>query len=376
MMQQGHVQTPEQPTSAAADEATRVRVLQARIRELGWTGLVVQGRPNVRYLSGFRGTTAWLVITAQRAHILTDGRYWERAQQEAPAFELVRVRRRYDDTLREVLAGLEGTVGFEAERITVAQYRRFLEPLSHIQWVPADEEMARLRMVKDDDELAAIRRAAVCTDKAMRQVPQWLRPGITERELAWELEKYMREHGAEDVAFPIMVAFGEHTASPHAETGDTRLQPEMAVCVDMGARVDGYCADLTRSFWYGTNPDPEYLRAWQAVREASVAALTVLEGGASGRLVDAVARDTLARYGYREAFLHSLGHGLGLEVHEPPRLSWQVDHVIPTRCVVTVEPGVYLTGRWGIRLEELVIVWDNGPEVVSQAPHWQVIPTS
>ena len=362
--------------ATAPDPASRVRALQARVQEQGWAGVVIMNRTNVRYVSGFRGTTAWLVITPTQALILTDGRYWERAEREAPACTLVQVFGKYDDTLREVLQGVEGTLGFEAETVTVAQYRRTLEPLPHVSWQPADELLINLREVKDAAELAAIRRAAECTDEAMQQVPRWLRPGITEQELAWTLEKYLREHGADGLAFPVMVAFGANTASPHAEAGNTPLEPEMPVCIDMGARVDGYCADLTRSFWYGVHPEAEYLRAWRAVREAQIAALTVLSSGCSGRQADAAARDTLRRYGYGEAFLHSLGHGVGLEVHERPRLSYQVDHEVPAGSVVTVEPGVYLRGRWGIRLEELVVVWDNGPEVISRAPHWQVIAPS
>lgn len=351
----------------------RLTQLREGLKARGLDGLLVVNRTHVRYLSGFRGTTAWLLVTQNDALILTDGRYWERVEQEVPVYRLVRVQQRYEDTLREVLAPREGRFGFEAETVTVAQYRRALEPLSQITWTPADDLILEMRSVKDDVELDAIRQAAALTDEAMRQVVRWLRPGVTEREVAWALEKYLREHGAQGVAFPIIVAFGSRTASPHAETGDARLEPEMPVCIDMGARVNGYCADLTRSFWYGRNPDPEYLKAWRAVREAQIAALTALQAGVSGRLVDAVARDTIGRHGYREAFLHSLGHGVGLEVHERPRLSRLMDDTLPKRCVVTVEPGVYLTGRWGIRLEELVIVWDNGPEVVSRAPHWQVV---
>ncbi len=353
--------------------AQRVQALRDRLREHRLDGLFVLNKANRQYLSGFRGTTGWLLITQDDACLLTDGRYWERARQEAPAFRLVPVRRRYEEALQDLLEAVEGRFGFEAETVTVAQYRRALEPIAGIAWEPADEILADLRSRKDASEVAAIRRAAALADAAMRRVPEWLRPGMREADLAWALEKFLREEGAETVAFPIIVAFGAHSASPHAETGETRLEQEMAVCIDLGARVDGYCSDLTRSFWYGTNPDPDYLRAWRAVREAQVAALTAMRPGVSGRLLDALARDTIGRYGYRDAFLHSLGHGVGIEVHESPRLSRLADHVLQAGQVVTVEPGIYLSGRWGIRLEELVVVWDNGPEVLSHAPHWQVV---
>ncbi len=349
--------------------------MREHLRSANLDGILIVDSANRRYLSGFTGTTAWLFITSQVAQLVTDGRYWDRATREAPDFDLVKVlpTEGYEKTLQQVLAEHPGRIGFEAKTVTVHQYHHILEGVEGVDWSPADEIVQTLRQCKDEAELAVIRRAAEITDAAMMQVPSLLRPGMTEADLAWELEKYMREHGAEGMAFPPLVAFGETSAQPHAETGDTKLRPEVAVCIDMGARVDGYCADLTRSFWYGTSPGDEYLRAWAAVREAQVSALMVLRPGTSTRLADAVARDTLARHGLADAFTHSLGHGVGLDVHEGPSLNRRSTEVLKARNVVTVEPGVYLSGRWGIRLEELVVVWDNGPEVLSRAPRWRVV---
>ncbi len=354
----------------------RLHTLRQRIQDAGLDGVVVVNAANRRYFSGFTGSTGWLIITPDDATLVTDGRYWERAAHEAPAYRLIRVRRRYDETLREALGAHKGTFGFESQTVTVHQFRTMLESVDALDWQDADTILAGVRAVKDPDELDAMRRAAALTDEAMARVPELLRPGMYEVELAWELEKYMREHGAEGLAFPIIVAFGENSASPHAEPGERPLQREMAVCIDMGARVDGYCADLTRSFWYGREPEEAYLRAWQAVHEAQVAALMMLRPGVIGRLVDAVARDTLARHGYKDAFLHSLGHGVGLVVHEAPGLNRHAMDPLVAGNVVTVEPGVYIAGEWGIRLEELAVVWDNGPEVLSHAPHWQVVSDS
>ncbi len=353
----------------------RVKKLRDHLTTANLDGILVVNASNRRYLSGFTGTTAWLLITREDAFIVTDGRYWDRATREAAGFDLIKVwpEEGYEKTLHRVLSGFPGRMGFEAQTVTVHQYREILEKAMGVQWEPADEIVQTLRQIKEDQEIAAIRRAAEITDAAMSHVPTLLTPGITEAELAWELEKYMREHGAEGMAFPPLVAFGETSAQPHAETGDTRLRREMPVCIDMGARVDGYCADLTRSFWYGTTPGEDYLRAWNAVREAQIAALMVLRAGTSARLTDAVARDTLGRFGLAEAFTHSLGHGVGLDVHERPRLNRQSTEVLQAGTVVTVEPGVYLSGQWGIRLEELVVVWDNGPEILSRAPRWQII---
>ncbi len=360
-----------------ASRKHRLKTLRERLAQAHLDGLLVVNPANRHYLSGFTGTTAWLFITQAEAKIVTDGRYWERAEKECPDFQLVKVppAEGYESTLRALLSAHRGRIGFEAKTVTVSQFDVIMEKVAGVEWVPADDVVQSLRERKEEGEIAAIRRAAALTDAAMEHAVTHLRPGIREAELAWEIEKYMREHGAERVAFPPLVAFGPNSAQPHAETGDTRLEPEMAVCIDMGARVDGYCADLTRSFWYGTTPPPDYLRAWDAVRQAQVAALMVLRPGTACRLVDAVARDALGRHGLSDAFTHSLGHGVGLEVHEGPGLNRRSTASLQVGNVVTVEPGVYLTGTWGIRLEELVVVWDNGPEVLSKAPRWRVIST-
>ncbi len=348
--------------------SSRLTALRTHLQEEGLAAMVVVNAANRRYLSGFTGSTGWLLITSEKAQIITDGRYWERVKDECPQFELVRVRQRYDERLREVFATLTGRVGFEATTVTVDEYERIFRPVTQVEWQAADTLLAALRMVKGPDEMALIRRAAAVTDTVMAHVPALLRPGMTESELAWELEKALREQGAEALAFSSIVAFGRNSALPHAEPGERPLKEETAVTIDMGARVDGYCADLTRSFWYGRSPEETYLRAWRAVREAMIAGLMGLQPGRSGRLVDALARDALGHHDYKKAFLHSLGHGVGLVVHEGPRLSRLSDDVLAAGHVVTIEPGVYFSGHWGIRLEDLVIVWDNGPEVVSQAP--------
>lgn len=355
------------------DMACRLSTLRARLQEHHLDGIVVVDAVNRRYLSGFTGTTGWLLITQEDAWLLTDGRYWERARLEAPEYTLWQVKGTYEDALADALASLSGHLAFEAHVVTVRDYHKTYEVHTHLTWTETTDLVESLRVVKDEEELAAIRRAAALTDEAMTRVPEILRPGMREADLAWELERYMREHGADGLAFPVTVAFGPDTATPHAEPGETALASDMPVWIDMGARIDGYCADLTRAFWYGHTPEKEYLAAWRAVRQAQVAALTVLRAGVDGRLVDAVARDALGMYGYAGAFLHNLGHGVGLAVHEGPRLSRFSEDRLVAGNVVTVEPGVYLEGRWGIRLEELAVVWDNGPEVVSAAPHWQVI---
>ncbi len=353
--------------------AQRLHHLRDAMRAAGLQSLLLYNEVNRRYITGFTGSTAWAIVTHDHAWLITDGRYWERAQAEAPHFELIRVTQSYAHTLRDVLEQLSGPAGFEAQTITVDLFDRILRPVEHLSWEKADHILTQLRRIKTPPELKALRHAAAITDQAMHVLPTLLRVGIRERELAWELEKYMREHGAEGLAFPIIVAFGENSALPHAEPGDRALREEMPITVDMGARVHGYCADLTRSFWYGRHPDPQYLHAWRATRLALTAALVGIRPQLTGRHVDALARDILGQYGYRAHFLHSLGHGVGLEIHESPRLGKNSDDHLQPGMVFTLEPGVYIPHRWGIRLEEFVVLWDNGPEIISKAPMWPVL---
>ncbi len=238
--------------------------------------------------------------------------------------------------------------------------------LKEVEWLPLEEVGEELREVKVPVELAAIRRALNLTETVFQQVAELLTPGMTEAETAWEIERRLREGGSEGVAFEPIVAGGPNSAMPHHRPGDYILQPGEPIIIDMGARVDGYCADLTRTLVLG-EADEQFRKIYRLVRQAQEMAERELKAGMDSLAGDALARDVIAAAGYGEAFGHSLGHGVGLAVHESPSLSPSAERksILKADSVMTVEPGIYLTGWGGVRLEDMVRLTDEGAEVLN-----------
>ena len=301
-----------------------------------------------------------MLVSADRAVLVTDGRYLE-AARAVEGVELVQASRDIAPFLGEELAGLaEGPVAFESGHVTYAEYEALAR--SGVELQPVSGALERLRAVKDDDELEAIRRAARITDAAYERLADEAIVGKTEAEVAWWLEATLREEGADGVAFAPIVGSGPNAALPHHHPGDRRIEAGETVVVDMGARLAGYHSDCTRTFATGELPD-DLREAYELCREAQEEALEAVRPGAQAPEVDAVARSRIRAAGHE--VLHGLGHGVGLDIHEQPRLSDTSDAVLAAGNVVTVEPGVYLAGRGGIRIEDLVVVRDDGPEVLS-----------
>jgi Xaa-Pro aminopeptidase len=357
---------------------TTTQLRLATVRELFPTqaidALLVSGPENRRYLSGFTALDPdWgvLLITAQAAVLLTDFRYQIWAQQEVKDFEVLI----YQVDLGETLAGLlqdlrVRQLGFEAAHLTYWQYQRLTKKVADagltVTWRPLENLVEGLRQRKTAVELAIMRRALTLTETVMRQVAAELTPGLTERQVAWEIEKRLREGGAEGLAFPSIVAAGPNSARPHHQPGDYPLTEGEPIIIDMGARVDGYCADMTRTFILGP-PDEHFRKIYTLVRQAQAKAEAGLKAGMDSLAGDALAREVITTGGYGEAFGHSLGHGVGLAVHESPSLSPSEAKrgVLPDNCVVTVEPGIYLTGWGGVRLEDMVLLTATGAEVLN-----------
>jgi len=226
-----------------------------------------------------------------------------------------------------------------------------------------------LRAIKTQEEIEAIKKAAAVADIVMSQVNEVARPGISENEMAWLLEKAMRDAGADGVAFPIIVAAGRNAAMAHHSPGEKRLEQGDSLIVDLGALLNGYRSDLTRSFYLGGQPDEQFQHVYDLVLEAQETALRHMKAGMSGKDIDSLARDIIEAGGFGEAFGHSLGHGIGLDVHEGPRLSQLAnDAPIPSGSVVTIEPGIYLPDWGGVRIEDLVFVTETGIEILSKSP--------
>ncbi|MDX1616810.1 MAG: aminopeptidase P family protein [Candidatus Promineifilaceae bacterium] len=353
----------------------RLSAVRHQLAQWEADSLLIGSPANRRWLSGFTGSTGWLLITFDRALLATDSRYWEQAQQQAPEFELFQVT----DGMADSWSSLFDTGGVkhlvvEGSHLAVQQYDTIRQK-SAVEPLPREHTIEPLRRRKSAAEIDSIRNAAAIADEAMASVPKMIRLGMTELELAWELEKHMRELGAEAVAFPIIVAAGPNSALPHHRPGEGRLASGDAVVIDLGARLNGYHSDLTRTFYLGSEPGERFREVYETVAQAQETALNELHASLTGAEADVLSRDVIVAAGYGEHFGHSLGHGVGLEVHEAPRLSQRApDEVIGADSVVTVEPGIYLTDWGGVRIEDLVLVTANGVELLSQSPKQPYLP--
>jgi Xaa-Pro aminopeptidase len=326
--------------------------------------ILVADLVNVRYLTGFTGTNGACICGPGVRLFLTDFRYTERAAAEVEGWETITVEA---DWLAAIAERLAGRVGFEDDRMAVRNLERLQGKLGEgVETVPAGGMVERLRRVKDEGELAAIEAASKLADEVWLWSLERGFTGRSERDVARTAEARIRELGG-DPSFPAIVAAGPNGALPHAEPGEREIGRGELVVFDMGARLDGYCSDGTRTYAVG-EPGEAAREAYEVVREAQLAALEAIEAGAGGEAVDAVARKLIADAGHGERFGHGLGHGVGLEVHEAPRLSHRSDDVLAAGEVVTVEPGVYLPGELGVRIEDLVVVTEDGHRNLSALP--------
>jgi Xaa-Pro aminopeptidase len=362
------------------NELIRAERLAAELRAREVDRLLVSTPVNVRYLSGYTGTSGLLVIAAEdssphAAHrFFTDFRYAVQSQEQVPdGFEREIAPAELIEAVAKALGegGVKGeqTLGFDEASLTVKQHLRLRELLAPgWELVPCGGLVERLREVKDESEALRVRAASALADEALTGLLEVGLVGRTERELAIELELRMRRLGAQSSSFPSIVASGEHGALPHAEPRDVEIARGVLVTIDWGAYLDGYCSDCTRT--YATGPLTDEARAvYTLVLEAQQAALGAVRAGISGREVDAVARSIIEQAGHGERFGHGVGHGVGMEIHEAPRLSRTAGEE-PLRAgnVVTVEPGVYLPGRFGVRIEDLALVGDDGHERLTSLP--------
>jgi len=319
-----------------------------------------------RYLSGFTGSAGWVLVTAERALLIVDYRYFERAAREAPAWEQARVITTFEEALYQAVGSLSiRRLGVQSDHLTIGLYRCLEEGLPEVELVAVERLVLRQRQVKDEGEVGAIRAAVRCADEAWNHLCGVITPGMTERQVAWVLESYMRERGASAASFPIIVGSGPNGAMPHATAGDRPLCAGEPIVVDFGAIVDGYCSDITRTVCLGS-PDEHYLEVWGLVREVQEQVEAALCPTMSGLEADALARDAFAAAGYGEAFGHGLGHGVGLAIHEDPLLSPRSAEVTLTPGMVfTVEPGLYFPGWGGVRIEDIVVLREEGAEVLT-----------
>jgi len=349
-------------------EPKRLERLRRRLREEGYEALLVTNPYNRRYLTGFTGSSGYVLVTESRQILLSDFRYRTQAGFEAPDVEFVEHAARAEETIGECLRSLGVTrLAIEAESVTVADLRKYEAAWPGVQLEPVEGLVAALRAVKDDVELAVIREAARLADRTFDHLLGWIRPGLTEREVAIEIEMFLRRHGASSSSFDTIVASGERSALPHGVATDRRLGVGEFVKLDFGAYYRGYCSDLTRTIVLG-KPTDRQRELYAVVLEAQETCLRGIRPGMTGREADALARDVIRRYGYEELFGHGTGHGIGLEIHEAPRLSPTSESVLAAGMTVTVEPGIYVPGFGGVRIEDDVVLTAGGAETLTAAP--------
>ncbi|MBV8079093.1 MAG: aminopeptidase P family protein [Actinobacteria bacterium] len=336
----------------------RLDALRARLTE----PLLVTNLVNVRYLTGFESSNAALLVDpGGETQLFTDFRYFETAESVA-GVEAVQTKRAL---VRDLSERLKGTLAFEADAIPYSQYQ--VLGSGGLDLVPTTGVVEELRAVKDEGEIEIIRRAALGADRAFEALTAEVWIGRSERELAWRLHQLMHAHGADDVSFEISVASGTNASKPHTEPTDRIVEEHTLVITDWGARLDGYCSDCTRTPATGDLPR-ELRRAYDACLEAQLAAVDGIRPGMTGVEADALARSVIEERGYGARFGHGLGHGVGLAIHEAPRLSPESTDVLEVGNVVTVEPGVYLPGLGGVRIEDLAVVREDGLELLTSFP--------
>ncbi len=354
----------------------RLDRLRARFERLGIDALLVTTPANRRWISGFTGSAGVVLVTREEARIATDSRYWEQVGRQCPGYRLVQVAGANTGVAPAILEATGGLrVGFEPADVTVAAYEQWTRAVqeapehSRPALVPAPRAIEDLRMVKDAGEIDALTRAVHLGDDAFRHASERIEPGMTERDVAWMIQEYALTHGAEELSFGTIVAGGEHGALPHWRASDAPIAADTGLVIDMGVVVDGYCSDLTRTVWVGDGePDERFRRIYDIVLTAQEAAEERIEAGMLGKHGHEIAHAIIRQAGYGDAFGHGLGHGVGLEIHEDPRLAPSGEIELADGHVVTVEPGIYLAGWGGVRIEDQCVMEDGRLRRLSTAP--------
>lgn len=345
-----------------------VEKISRALEKYGLDAMLVTSEPGERYALGFLGE-GWLVVGKKGAHYSTDGRYIEAAQKQVTGVELAQIstQKSHLTLARDYIRahGFE-KVGFESGYMNVEQYQRLKEVLP-CQLMPAQNLLTGLRACKDEEELSAMRRAQEITDQAFREILNYIRPGMTEQQVAARLVYEMMSRGARKVSFDPIVAAGTNGSMPHAVPGETVIQPGMFVTMDFGCIWGGYCSDMTRTVAVG-QPTEEMEKVYYTVLQAQKAGIAAARAGVTGREIDAAARQVIAQAGYGPYFTHSFGHSLGLEIHEMPVASPSHGEIMPAGAVVSAEPGIYLPGQFGVRIEDVLVLREDGCEDLTHSP--------
>ena len=352
----------------AADNIERLR---RKMAEKEVEALLVSQPENLYYLSGCEGLEGYILVHGREAIIATDFRYLEQAERQSPECSLFRIEGKLEQWFPRLLEGLGlRKLSFESHHLSFASYEHLAGTIRKadlpVELTPCDGMVEELRMTKDPEEIERIAGAARIADDAIEYIQTVIEPGMTEKEVAWEIEKHMRECGSQTVPFELIVAAGPNSALPHARPSDYIIREGEPITMDIGARYRFYASDLTRTICLG-RPDETFKKVYRTVLEAQTAALREIRAGMTGQEADAVARKIIADAGYGATFGHSLGHGIGLVIHENPRVGPNSGDVLTEGMVFTVEPGIYISGWGGVRIEDDVVVENGKLRVITSA---------
>ena len=351
--------------------ANRLERLRSQLAQNGLDAIFISQSENRRYLSGFTGSAGFLLISQDRAILATDFRYVEQARAEAPAFEIVRMQGAPSEWFPTIVSGLDiQKLGFEGREVSLCTYKELAGAVGGmgrgISLVPTEGLVESLRAVKDKAELECLEEAAALSDAALEEILPRVQPGISERELAWELESFMRRNGSEPLPFDIIVASGPNSARPHAKPTDKVILDNEPVVIDLGATVGGYSSDITRTICLGEG-DNTFHGIYDIVLGAQLTAMATLQVGMNGEQADQLARTVIAHAGYEENFGHGLGHGVGLADHEEPRLGPSSSSILAEGMVFTIEPGIYISDWGGVRIEDMVVLEEGKARPLTKA---------
>ena len=334
----------------------------------GVDGALITSEPCTLYLSGYSNDSAFILLTKDCALYFTDSRYTEEATAVCgDQAEVITVNgASVFDTISEYVQKFNiKTLGFEGRYVSYETYLKMQKAFDGVRLTSIDDFMDEARMVKTRDEISLIKKAAGINDKAFLRTLKKVKAGITEKQLSSELEYQMRKLGADGLAFTTIVAFGANTSKPHAHSGDTKLEEGMPVTIDFGCKVKGYCSDITRTFAFG-DPGEDFKTVYEAVLEANLKGIEAVRAGIKAGDVDSASREYLRSKGLDKYFTHSTGHGVGVEIHENPYVKAMSDTVLKKNMIITVEPGVYMEGLYGVRVEDLILVENDGCNVISR----------
>ena len=350
----------------------KLKKLRQALQQADLPALLVTCAHSRRYLTGFTGTAGVAVITANEAFFITDFRYTEQANDQIEGYEIIEQKTTLIEAVAQLVEDKQLTkLGFEQDAMTYAEYDRYANALK-AELVPTSGIVEKIRLIKTEDELTIIKQACKIADDAYEHILTFIKPGMTELEVSNELEFFMRKQGATSSSFDIIVASGTRSALPHGVATDKVIESGDFVTLDFGAYYNGYVSDVTRTLAVG-EPSDKLKEIYQVVLDSQLLALEKIKPGMTGKEADAISRDYIASKGYGEAFGHSLGHGIGLEVHEGPGLSSRSDVVLEPGMVITIEPGIYLPGIGGVRIEDDALVTETGVEKLTHTSKELVI---